>query len=134
MTLLNNIERDFDFFDKFFNIQSPRQDNFPRASIFVGTDDNLVFNFALAGYTKDDVQVTFEADKLTIQGRKDNEPIQAKKVYQNQIAFREFHVLYRIPSEYTYSESEPEAKFDNGILEIKLKPKAKIDTKYIKIQ
>lgn len=130
-----NLYKDFEWFDRLFDIQTTnKQHNFPRASIYMDADNNIIFNFALAGYTKSDVQITFDEDKLTINGRKENKPLEAKKVFQNQIAYRDFEVLYRVPSEYVNPSKEPEASFDNGILIVKLAPRANKEVKQITIK
>lgn len=129
------LERDFDFFDKFFNIQNEvKTSNFPKASIFIDKQDNLVFKFALAGYSKADINITIDDGKLSVAGKKENNPIEAKRVYQNQIAFRDFQVSYRLPLQYVTANCEADADFVDGILSIKIKPKETFATKQITIK
>jgi molecular chaperone IbpA len=127
------MSKDFEWFDKFFDNQVSRNNNFPRTSIFIGNDAMLTFQFALAGYTKDDIQISFSEDKLSIIGRKENKPLEARKVIQNQIAYRDFEVVYRLPSEYVFPTSTPVASFKDGILEVKLEARTTSATKIITI-
>lgn len=131
LPIIRGFEKDFDFIKNFFDIQYPK-DNFPKSSIYIDENNDLVFNFALAGYSKQDFQITQEGDKLTIIGRKETNPLQAKQVFKNQIAYRDFKVEYHVPLEYV--DSETSANLENGILEVRLVCKEKVQTKLIDVK
>lgn len=125
----------FDFFDQHFFEQPTDKSKYPRTTIYINNENKLIFNFALAGFSTDDIQITLDSNKLTIIGRKETKPLEAKKVFQNQIAYRDFSVLYRLPNEYT-QEDLLSANFEKGILTIEISPilyvKEKVKTIVIK--
>lgn len=103
-----------DMFGSFYEVSSGN--TYPLHDIFVEEDD-LVFEFALSGFSKDDLSVELANNILTVQGKKDakNEVVQ-RKYLQKKIAERNFKVTYAIPNEYLGQESE--VSFVDGILTI----------------
>lgn len=124
------LDRDLDFFNSFFNIQTEKT-NFPKTSIYIDNDDKLTFDFALAGFSKEDISITLENDKLIIKGHNESKQKTVKKVFQNQLAYRDFEVSYRIPN--TFSQ-KTDATFKDGILTVKVEPNESSQPKLIEIK
>jgi len=104
--------------DPFFNMglstMSTPKPSYPPYNIVKIDDDNLVMEFAVAGFKKDEISVTTEKNVLTIKSTKDD--AEEKDYLYKGIAARKFTRQFTLPE---YFEVEG-AKVDNGILYIDL--------------
>ena len=122
-TVLSNYVIGFDsLFQELENIKDQFSSNYPPHNIIITGDDTRSIEFALAGFQRDDVDITVEDDVLTVSG----EPAADEdKIYVHQgIASRSFTKQFSL-AEYWEIDS---AEFSNGILTILLKqeiPEAK---------
>jgi len=123
ITSADIFNRQFIGFDRIVDhLSSLQSNNYPPHNIIITGDDTRNIEFALAGFQRDDVEITVEDDVLTVSG----EPaIDEDKVYVHQgIASRSFTKQFSL-AEYWEIEN---AEFSNGILTITLKqeiPEAK---------
>lgn len=86
--------------------------NFPPYNV-IRKDDKTILEFALAGYSKDDIQIVTEGNKLTISGKRDDE----EEDYSFKgIAYRAFTKTF-ILGEYT---KVSKAEFINGLLRVEV--------------
>lgn len=92
----------------------PVQTNYPPHNVVKVNDDKLVLEFAVAGFKKDEINITTEKNVLTIKA--DKPETQEKKYLYKGIAARKFTRAFTLPE---YFEVET-AGFEDGILYIDL--------------
>jgi len=123
ITSADIFNRQFIGFDRIVDhLSSLQSNNYPPHNIIITGDDTRSIEFALAGFQRDDVDITVEDDVLTVSG----EPaVDEDKIYVHQgIASRSFTKQFSL-AEYWEIDS---AEFSDGILTILLKqeiPEAK---------
>lgn len=108
-------------FDQHFTtldkINNPSPPSFPKYNVYKKSEDSEEYyvDFAVAGYTEEDLRIKTEGQELTIEGKIDDKD---NYIYQHQgIAKRSFRkVLYL--EENVYVE---DARLQSGILSIRLK-------------
>lgn len=104
--------------DPFFNTRYtstvPVKATYPPYNIVKINDDKFVMEFAIAGFAKDEIDVSVEKNVLSIVGNKGDED--EKEYLHKGIAARKFTRSFNLP-EYFEVES---AGADNGILYIDL--------------
>lgn len=59
-------------FDDFFLTAMRNTSNFPPANAYADSDGNLTVELAVAGFTEDELDVTFENSTLTVTGKHEN--------------------------------------------------------------
>ena len=107
--------------------------SFPPAKI-VQRENKVSFKFALAGYKKDDIQISFGKDYLLLSTtEKFNKAKEAQKEDLPKVLVDNFKVpvfsyKYFIPSD-KFNFEETEAKFEDGVLSIIIPAKAKEEVK-----
>jgi len=90
---------------------------FPFYNIFV-RDDALIYSFALAGYTKDDLVITLEGDTFTLDGSSSvQDDTKKEKVLYQGITKKDFSIAFKLPT-WCINEHDPEVSFTDGILEV----------------
>lgn len=96
---------------------------------------SLHFKFLLAGYGKDDINLSFEKDKLTVSAKAKNEDIRDNfSVIADGIKTPSFSYSYIVP-EKVFDKKKISAKMEDGVLRvyIPMKEKKDIDTAKINI-
>lgn len=115
----------------FFNQLGFEQNNsFPPFNI-VSADDlynEIVIEIALAGYSKDEITITCDSDKLTVSGKKPEKESNIRYIARN-IANRSFTKSFHI-AKYQVSN----CSFEDGMLNIQLQKDTIKDTKVIEIK
>jgi HSP20 family protein len=130
------MQRDIDsVFNNFLTGRQPQ----PGASLIPSvdvyeTDDEYVFEFELPGFKKDDVKVKVEDNVLTVSSEVKEEKKEDKG--------KNYHIVERRYGSFKRQFSLPEdcevekidAKFENGVLELKVQKKEKEKKKAIDVQ
>lgn len=115
----------------FFNQLGFEQNNsFPPFNI-VSSDDlynEIVIEIALAGYSKDEITITCDSDKLTVSGKKIEKESNVRYIARN-IANRNFTKSFHI-AKYQVNN----CRFEDGMLNIYLQKDTQKDTKVIEIK
>lgn len=105
-------------FDRFFDlIENPRwtgENNYPPYDIERTGEDQYRVSLAVAGFTPDDITVTAEQNKLTVEGRK-VEKDEREYLYHG-ISSRPFRRIFNL-ADYVQVK---DATFENGLLKIDL--------------
>ena len=90
----------------------------PAVDIYEEGDD-LVFKADLPGLSKDDIEVKISDDYITISGeKKKEEKVEEKNYYRYERSYGSFTRTFRLPVEVQTDKAK--AKFENGVLEIKI--------------
>lgn len=98
--------------DKFFQPQLATQ-AFPPYNVVKIDEDKLVMEFAVAGFSKDDISITTEKNVLTVKADKGTD----EKTYLHKgIAARKFTRAFTLPEYFEVKD----AWFEDGILYIDL--------------
>jgi HSP20 family molecular chaperone IbpA len=125
--LFPDLKKDVDeIFNEFFEISKKEIGKYPLTDVYVDKTDGATYiEIALAGFNKDDIEVFIENDELVIRGKhKQKDEIEKNRIYlQKDIAKRAFERKYKLVT----NIDKIEAKFENGILKIKLVPVKKED-------
>lgn len=113
--LSNRFQR---IFDNFPGLPVERDSFSPRIDISE-TKDNLVIHAEIPGVPKENLKITLQDNILTIEGEKKN--VNEEKdveYYREERAFGKFKRSFTLPVE--VDSDKVDAKFEDGILEIKL--------------
>jgi HSP20 family molecular chaperone IbpA len=125
MDYFEEIMKDVDqIFQLFFNnngqMKAVRQGQaFPACDIikrYVNEKKNIVFEIAVAGYSKNDIEVEVKANSiLTVKGARNAESFEGDE-YLSRTIKDSFSEVFRIPSEYDTNSAS--IKLENGLLTI----------------
>jgi len=92
------------------------RDSFPKGDVLMGKEKGeLVFKFALAGYSTDSVEVDFEDDILIVKGTR-KEDTDGYEILEKGIKSSSFIRKYRVSDKFDTSKSN--AEFKDGILTV----------------
>lgn len=98
----------------------------------VQRENKVSFKFALAGYTKEDIQIKFEKNSLVLSTTEKFNKAEAKKdsnkVLVDNFKTPTFSYKYFIPSD-KFEFDKAEASFENGVLSISVPTKEKKEEK-----
>lgn len=96
--------------------EASKQVKFPFTNVTLLEDDSLLFEFALAGYSKSSICVNVEGNYLAVTGSAPEDTHKRKRELQKKISNRDFSVSYMLPAAYVGTTAR--AKFEDGILSI----------------
>jgi molecular chaperone IbpA len=125
-TVFNELRQDpflvgFDqFFDRLLStgVGSTQAASYPPYNIVKVSDSEFRIELAVAGFTEDEIDVTVQDDKLTVESRKDHSVDGGGEVLLHQgIAERNFKRVWTLSPTIAVDS----AKFVNGLLTINLK-------------
>ena len=102
------------FFGGTMAYAAPRRD-FPYTDIY-GDETTLTMEIALAGYTKESIDVSIDGNVLRIEGKIDREASKNRRYAVNGIKKADFKVSYSLGSEWV--DKEIKTTFENGLLRI----------------
>lgn len=105
-------------FDRYFNVPSHQNGNYPPHNIVKYSDDTYAIEVAVAGFTKEEVTVEVDQDQLTIRGVKNrpNENTGQIEYLHRGLAARDFEQTFTLAE---YMEVRG-AKVADGMLQIDL--------------
>ena len=109
--------------------------SFPPVDVITDKDGNLTFNFAVAGYKKDDFKISFDEDFLVLSTKDGyNEPAieDGSKVIRKLIKNPQFSYKYLVPTS-KFKQEGTTASMADGVLTIKIPPVEKKEKKSIEI-
>lgn len=94
--------------------------NFPPVDVLMDEDKNLTFYFALAGYKKKNIGISFSGDTMVVKITPDSEELEEGLKYLNRgIKKSKCMNKYYVPHQ-RYNTENVEASFEDGILKIKV--------------
>jgi HSP20 family molecular chaperone IbpA len=121
------------YLDTFFDDTFVRStSNYPPTDVYI-EDDKLIFNFALAGFKKDDIKLDLDPETyyLTISSDSSVEENDNKKWISQKIAKRSFKITYQIPT--CYNLEDVKAEMEDGVLNISFNKNPEKQKKLIEI-
>jgi len=131
------MQRDIDsVFNNFLTGRQPQ----PGASLMIPsvdvyeTDDEYVFEFELPGFKKDDVKVKVEDNVLTVSSevKEEKKEDKGKNYHIVERRYGSFKKQFSLPEDCEVEKID--AKFENGVLELKVRKKEKEKKKAIDVQ
>lgn len=120
------------FYASVVNLNKSQVIRFPKSEQIL-ENDNLILNFALAGYAKKDIEISVCGieNSVTILGRGPDRPTPPEDEPENGLARRHFKIAYMIHPD--YSVKELRASMSDGLLTL-LIPGIVRDYKVIKLE
>lgn len=104
----------------------------PAVDIYEEGDD-LVVKADLPGLSKEDIEVKVTDDYITISGeKKKEEKVEEKNYYRYERSYGSFSRTFRLPVEVQTDKAK--AKFENGVLEVRIPKTEEAKTKERKLQ
>jgi len=104
-----------DYLDRFFN-SFETTTNYPPYNLIQVNNVESVLEIALAGFTKDEINVYTEYGKLTIEGNKENNKEASSEYVHQGLAQRSFRREWTLSDDFEVRE----VHFKDGLLTIKL--------------
>jgi HSP20 family protein len=98
------------------------------------TDKGYVVHAEIPGVSKDEIQVAVEGSQVTIAAevKRNREPKEGERVLRTERYYGAVYRSFTLPSE--LDEANSEAKYDNGVLELKLAKKPAVAGRKLTIQ
>jgi HSP20 family protein len=106
---------------------------FPPVNVLLNKETkDMVFEFAVAGYEEENLDISFAGDYLILKIKKDNEDNSNFKVIHNGIRKENIEFKYYVPSD-KYNQDEVGASLKNGILAVNVPAREEAEKKKVKI-
>jgi molecular chaperone IbpA len=103
-------------FDRYFNSSFPQNGNYPPHNIVKYSDDSYAIEVAVAGFTKEEINVSVDQDQLTISGVQKNVDETVKEYLHRGLAARDFEQTFTLAE---YMEVRG-AEVKDGMLKIEI--------------
>lgn len=109
---------------------------YPPTNVYVeksGDQKKLYFEFALAGHSKDDIDVYIDGDTLTVESKTstiNSDEQKIRQYFKQSLAKRKFKCQYVISRNY-FNLDEPKTEFKDGILKIEFPSAEQTKVKYL---
>jgi HSP20 family protein len=126
-----------DLFRGFFRpVRGSDRGNAPAAAKVDVTenDKGYVVHAEIPGVNKDDIQVAVEGNQVTISAevKRVNEPKDGERVLRTERYYGSMYRSFTLPSE--LDEANSEAKYENGVLELRLARKPAVAGRRLQVQ
>ena len=126
-----------DLFRGFFRpVRASDRGNSPAAAKVdvTETDKGYVVHAEIPGVGKDDIQVAVEGNQVTISAevKRVSEPKDGERVLRTERYYGSVYRSFTLPSE--LDEANSEAKYENGVLELKLAKKPAVAGRRLQVQ
>jgi len=108
--------------------------NFPPADVLIDEDKNLTFYFALAGYKKEDINISFSGDAMVVKITPHDKKLEDGVKYLNKgIKHAKCANRYYVPYQ-RYDTDSVKAVFEDGLLKVEVPSKAPEKARSVEIQ
>jgi HSP20 family protein len=108
------------------------ENKYPFCDVYYDENENLIFEFALAGFKKEDIKIELDANILIVKGQSFLQNDRDKKDFRLEgIKKSDFSVAYSLPDFYSTSS---DVSFEDGILRISFLKDEKAKKKLIEIK
>ena len=104
--------------------------SYPPVNIYLQEDKSLIFEFALAGFSEKNIDLTFKGDYMIFSAGKPEMSVEENvRYFKRRLKFKEIkNQKYYVPED-KFDREKVKAVFKNGILRISVPPKEVIETK-----
>lgn len=125
----NDFDDVFKSFDELMNSSRLSfQDVFPPMNVFFSADDNsALLEIALAGYSKEELSIEVDGNKIIVEATPREEEPKEGKYFKRKIKKLAFKRAYELPNN-TYDIAESTVDFKDGLLSINVPVKKEIST------
>ncbi|MCX7788833.1 MAG: Hsp20/alpha crystallin family protein [Spirochaetes bacterium] len=110
---------------------------YPPTNVFMKADKTLVFEFALAGFKEDQIQLAFKGDYMVLSAKVASEflPEENIRYFKHRLKLKDIvEQKYYVPED-KFDRENVKAVFRHGILKVEIPPKeSPADTQTIKIE
>lgn len=104
--------------------------SYPPVNIYLREDKSLIFEFALAGFSEKNIDLTFRGDYMIFSAHNpDMTPEDNVRYFKRRLKFKEIKDQKYFVPEDKFDQENVKAVFKNGILRITVPPKDIIETK-----
>jgi HSP20 family protein len=104
--------------------------SYPPVNVYLTKEKSLVFEFALAGFREDDLDLQFQGDYMIFSAKgPDLEPTEDVRYFKRRLKFKEIEEQrYYVPED-KFDREKVKATFLNGILRVVVPPNEVFETK-----
>ena len=132
----SQVQESFDrLFNEFMNLKKTngmQSLSFSPSCEITEEDNSYILKFDLPGVTKNQVKVEADKDQLTIRAeRKEEKKSETKKKYLSELYYGSYTRSFTLPS--PVDEKKVDAKFENGVLTVKVPKTEALKAKQIPI-
>jgi len=103
---------------------------FPPSNIYMTDDKSLIFEFALAGYTEDNINLEFKGDYMIFSAKVNEEHREEEgniRFFKRRLKFKDIDdQRYYVPDD-KFDRENVKASFKNGILKVIIPPREKVE-------
>ncbi len=119
-----------EFFRRDENVDYYPSYSYPPMNLYLTQEKELVFEFALAGFREDDIELEFQGDYMIFSAKAPNmEPEEDVKYFKRRLKFKEIeNQRYYVPED-KFDRGSVNAVFKNGILKVVVPPKEHVESK-----
>jgi HSP20 family molecular chaperone IbpA len=104
--------------------------SYPPMNVYLTKDKEMVFEFALAGFSEKDVDIQFQGDYMVFSAKSPKmSPEDDVRYFKRRLKFKEIdNQRYFVPED-KFDREHTKAVFKNGVLKVTIPPKETIETK-----
>ena len=104
--------------------------SYPPANVFLTKEKSLVFEFALAGFSENDIHLEFQGDYMILYARCPAEEDRAEvRYFKRRLKLRNIEEQRYYAPEDKFDRENVKAVFKNGILRVVIPPNQEIKTR-----
>ncbi|MFP4268619.1 MAG: Hsp20/alpha crystallin family protein [Spirochaetaceae bacterium] len=119
-----------EFFKRDENVDYYPSYSYPPMNLYLTQQNELVFEFALAGFHEKDMQIEFQGDYMLFSAKgPDLEPEDDVRYFKRRLKFKDIeNQRYFVPED-KFDRNSTKAVYKNGILQITVPPKENVEAK-----
>jgi HSP20 family molecular chaperone IbpA len=106
---------------------------YPPMNVSVRENKDVRFEFALAGYSQSEVDLSFAGDHMVLKAERKNQQAEGEKYLHMGIKSAKIESKYYVPSE-KYDAENTEAVWKDGLLVVTIPSREKKETKKVSIK
>ena len=102
--------------------------SYPPANVYITEDKTMVFEFALAGFSEEDIALEFKGEYmfLTVEGAERLEPGEEVKYFKKRLKYKNINgQRYYVPED-KFDRERTRATYKNGILRVIIPPREEV--------
>jgi len=104
--------------------------SYPPMNVYLTKDKQMVFEFALAGFREEDLNIEFQGDYMVFSAKApEMEPDEDVRYFKRRLKFKEIDEQRYFVPEDKFDRESAKAVFKNGVLKITVPPNETIETK-----